>query len=213
MSHLFEDLRRCADVQSVLNCVLDRSLDLTATFLGNVQLMDWTSGYLQIEAQRGFGAEFLNFFRRVELKHGSACGRALRGRGTIAIDDIMTDQDFAPYRDVAGRAGVRAVESTPLVSSSGALVGVLSTHFPIVQRLTDLQRRGLKEAAELAANAIIRLRANDRRGRIQSSLVSLEQSYRALDDAERLLARARHPAAASGRPPLAAVRRRSLISA
>jgi GAF domain-containing protein len=191
---LRDDLRGCADVQSALNCVLVRSLDLAATFLGNVQLMDWKSNCLRIEAQRGFEAEFLNFFRCVELGHGSACARALHSRTTIAVEDIMTDPDFAPYREIAGRAGVRAVECFPLVSTSGALVGVLSNHFTIVQRLTDLQRRGLEEAAELAANAIIRLRANDHVGHIESSLVSLEESYDALDRAEKVLWRARQPA-------------------
>jgi len=190
-SLLVEELRKCADVRAVLTCVLDCSLAVTAAPFGNVQLMDWTSGCLRIEGQRGFDAEFLNFFRRVGLTHGSACGRALRSRGTIVIDDIMIDRDFSPYRDIARRAGIRAIQSTPLVSSSGAMVGVVSNHFAAVQRPTELQRRELEKAAELAANAIIRLQAKDHEQLIESSLELLERSYRAIDDAERLLSRTR----------------------
>lgn len=192
---LFEEFQTCADVQSVLDCVLDRSLQLNVTDLGNIQLMDWKSGCLEIKAQRGFEPEFLNFFKRVAIDDGSACGRALRSRGAIALDDVMTDEEFSPYRDIAGRAGVRAVVSTPLVSRSGALVGVLSNHFSTVHRPTDLQVQGLKEVAELAANAIIRVRAKqDQDGLVASSLELIQQSYRTLDNAEKLLSRARSTA-------------------
>ncbi len=157
-SLLDAEFQKCGDVPSALDCVLECSLELTGARLGNVQLMDWKAGYLAIVAQRGFGAEFLTVFRRVELDHGTACGRALKGRTTVVIDDVMADPEFSPYREVAGRAGFRAVQSTPLVSRSGAFVGVLSTHFGAVGRPTCSQLERLQEAAELAANAIIRLR-------------------------------------------------------
>jgi len=187
-SLLFEQLQKCADIQSVLNCVLDRSLEVSGACFGNVQLMDWRSGYLEIKAQRGFQSEFLNFFDRVKVEDGSACARALRNCETIIIDDIMADKQFSPYREIACRAGVRAVLSTPLVSSSGAALGVLSVHFPIVQRPTDIQMRGMTEAAQLAANAIIRLRAIN--GKIMpNALDVLQQSRKAIITAEKLLSR------------------------
>jgi hypothetical protein len=46
----FGQLGKCADIQSVLNCVLDQSLELSGACFGNVQLMDWRSGYLEIMA-------------------------------------------------------------------------------------------------------------------------------------------------------------------
>jgi GAF domain-containing protein len=199
-SLLASDFQHCADVHSVLDCLLDRSLDLTATSLGNVQLMNWTSGHLDIAAQRGFGPEFLNFFKRVEIEHDSACARALRTRGAIIIDDVMIDRGFSPYRDIVSRAGVRAVQSIPLVSNSGALVGVLSNHFTAVQRPTDLQRQGLQEIAELAADAIIRIRATDLQALVARSLALLEQSYRTLEHADKLLSGDRHAAIGGHRP-------------
>jgi hypothetical protein len=54
------------------------------------------------------------------------------------------------------------VQSTPLVSSSGALVGIVSTLFPTPHRPTDIQIRAAREAAQLAANAIILFRARAR---------------------------------------------------
>jgi GAF domain-containing protein len=102
--------------------------------LGNVQLMNWKAGYLEIKAQSGFGDEFLNFFKQVYLADVSACARALRKRSSIVIEDITTDRQFVPCCEILMRAGVRAVQSTPMISSSGALMGILSTHLPILHR-------------------------------------------------------------------------------
>ncbi|HKD30408.1 MAG TPA: GAF domain-containing protein [Xanthobacteraceae bacterium] len=157
-----EGLRQCSSIRSVVNCLLDRVLQVSATGFGNIQLMNWKAGYLEIKAQRGFGDEFLNFFEHVELEDSSACARALRNRDSVVIEDIVADPQFSPCLDVMRRAGVRAVQSTPLVSSSGALVGILSTHFPMQHRPTDMQMRSMKEAGQLAANTIIRLRAGAR---------------------------------------------------
>jgi GAF domain-containing protein len=185
---LFGQLEKCADIQSVLNCVLDRSLELSGTCFGNVQLMDWRSGYLEIKAQRGFQSEFLNFFERVKFDHASACARALRNRDATIIDDIMADKQFAPYREITCRAGVRAVLSTPLVSVNGAALGVLSIHFPMIHRPTDMQLRGISEAAELAANAIIRLRTINGQKMLNAPDV-LQKSREAIIAAEKLLSR------------------------
>jgi len=185
---LFGQLQKCADIQSVLNWALNRGLELSGTYFGNVQLIDWRSGYLEIKAQRGFQPEFLNFFERVKFDHASACARALRNRDTVVIDDIMADKQFAPYREIAGRAGVRAVLSTPLVSSSGAALGVLSIHFPIVQRPTDIQILGMTEAAGLAVDRIIRLRAINGEKTL-NALDVLQKSQEAIITAEKVLSR------------------------
>jgi hypothetical protein len=151
-------LGACADIPSVLDCLLNLSLNLVDADFGNVQLVDWKSKCLEIKAQRGFDYEFLNFFERVKVQDGTACARALRNRDAIIIEDVTLDPQFAPCREIISRAGFRAVQSTPLISSSGALVGILSTHFAMPYRPTDQQMLAIKTAAQLVANAIIRLR-------------------------------------------------------
>jgi GAF domain-containing protein len=162
MPHLLiQQLQNCSDLQPVLDRLLLRSLEMTGAALGNVQLMDWKTGYLTIAAQHGFNSDFLSFFYRVKAEDGSACGRALRQRSTISIDDVLLDQEFAPCRDIALEAGVRAVQSTPLISSSGAFVGVLSTHFSVPHRPSHREMHAIEEAGVLTANAIIQHRSRD----------------------------------------------------
>ena len=185
---LFERLRRCTDIQSVAHFLLQRGLEVCQCDFGNVQLMNWKTGQLQIQAQRGFQEEFLNFFEYVKLSDTSACARALRNRESVVIEDVMLDPEFGPCREIVCRAGVRAVLSTPLLSTHGALVGILSTHFSTSHRPTGAQMLAVTDAACLAANAIIGLRADgDDFDRVRRSLQLLKESRRSLQRADQAL--------------------------
>ena len=130
-------LFNCADLQSIVDCVLDSGLELTDANLGNVKLVDQRQGYLTIAAQRGFHHEFLDFFQQANADDSlSICGRALRERRAI-VSDVMSDEEFAPWRSVAERAGFRSLQSTPIISDSGVLLGIVSTHFPIPHQPTE----------------------------------------------------------------------------
>ncbi len=177
-----------AAIATVADGLLRQGLETSQTAFGNVQLVDWNSGTLTIKAHSGFGAEFLSFFARVRLDDSSACARALRNRETVVIADIMMDEEFAPCRCVVGNQGIRAVQSTPMLSSAGALIGILSTHFERPHRPTATQLEGLTRMAQAAANAIVQLRT-PQSDRIRNSVKLIENSRIALERADRVLAR------------------------
>jgi GAF domain-containing protein len=67
-----------------------------------------------------------------------ACGAARRGARRVVVTDVQSDPifagtDAAPVMDCAG---VRAVQSTPVVGASGEILGVLSTHYEKTRELT-----------------------------------------------------------------------------
>jgi GAF domain-containing protein len=156
---LRQDLQGCSDAMFILESALHRSLQLTGAPLGNIQLMDWRTRSLSIVTQHGFNDAFLRTFRRVTPDSGSACGRAIRTHAPIVIGDVLCDPEFAPYRALALENGFRAVQSTPLVSSSGAFLGVVSTHFPVPHRPSDREMLAIARLSEITANALIRQRA------------------------------------------------------
>ena len=102
---LAEQLSRCSDAQSIIQCVLHQGLDLSRASVGNVQLMNWSAGCLEIKAQRGFNDEFLNFFRTVYIEDSSACARALQKRQSVIIRDVIADRQFASCLHILDRAG------------------------------------------------------------------------------------------------------------
>lgn len=155
-----DDLRRCQSVGAIASATLERALKVMGTALGNVQLIEWRkSPTLKIVAQRGFEEDFLDAFRSVSAGFPSACGRALITRDIVFIEDVREDADFAPFRTLARRAGFQSVQSTPMISTGGALYGVVSTHAEETGHPDDRQMAELRRTAREAADAIARLRA------------------------------------------------------
>ena len=113
-------------------------------------------------AQRGFAANYLNAFRRLSEDDGSACARAIRAGQPVLIQpvliqDVNADAEHAPYNAIATSAGYRAVQSTPLISSDGELIGVLSTHFARPHSPSRLDMAITQRYAQLVADLIARV--------------------------------------------------------
>ncbi len=145
------------DLDLVLNQVLDTTIHLLDADLGTIQLYDRQRQVLEIVAHQGFDSEFLDYFREVGVNDGSACSRALQAGQQTIIEDVQTDPEFAPHRQIAATAGYRAVQSTPLLNRQGEILGILSTHFQQPHcpserelRMLDLYGRMVSEMIALA---------------------------------------------------------------
>ena len=158
---LVNRLLGCTDLPAALDEVLDASLALLDADKGNIQLHDPDSDTLRIVAHRGFNDEFLAHFRNAAPDPAATCGRALRSRGRVIVEDVQTDPSFAMHRDAAAAAGFRAVQSTPVMSRNGQVLGILSTHFRHPHRPSDRALRMIDLYARQAAEFIERMRADE----------------------------------------------------
>jgi len=147
------------DLRGALDEVLDAAITLLDADYGNIQLYNPHKKGLEIVVQRGFPQAYLDTFRLIRLDDDSACGRALRGGKRIVIEDVLTDEEYVNFRDIAAEAGYRAVQSTPLLIPGGAVLGMLSTHFRSPHRPTEHQFSLLDLYARQAIELIDRLRA------------------------------------------------------
>ena len=187
-------VREGSDFDRNLNAIVDAAIAITGTDKGNLQLLDPTTRILTIAAQRGFEDPFLKFFASVR-DDASACAAAMRSGGRVIVEDVRESEIFAgqPSKDALIDAGVCAVTSTPLLASSGNLLGMISTHFAAPHRpserelhLTDLLARQTadylegKRADEIQAtlNREIQHRSNNLLAVIQTIATrSLSGSY------------------------------------
>jgi two-component sensor histidine kinase len=121
---------------------------------GNLQLFDETSGSLRIVAQQGFQEEFLKFFENVDDHRAASCGTAMATNEQVIVDDVLTSKIFVdqPAQKVLLEAEVRALISTPLRSSKGNLLGVISTHFSRPGLPSERQLRLMNILARQAAD-------------------------------------------------------------
>jgi len=149
------DLHGAAGLGSLLPRVLDGALSLMGADFGNIQLLDPATGSLWLVTQSGFGPEFLDYFAVVDDDH-SACGKAAQACAQIVIADVTIDAGFAPHRDIAAAADVRAVQSTPLADYTGRLIGIISTHFVRPYRPPARDLRVMELYGDAAGEAIAR---------------------------------------------------------
>jgi PAS domain S-box-containing protein len=148
------------DIHSLLGAFLDAAIAITDTERGTLQLANPDAGALTIVAQRGFAQPFLDFFGKVH-DGNSGSGAALWRGERVVVEDITKSEFFVgtPSMEVLLDAGVRAVQSTPLFSRSGVLVGVLTTHYAATHRLERREAQMLDLLVRQAADLIERNRA------------------------------------------------------
>ena len=151
-----------SDPTPLLQEIVDAAIEITAADMGNIRLFDPKSGTLRIVASRGLGLPFLEFFQTVHAGQGTY-GGAVHNGDRVVVEDVTTSPVFAgtPLLDIYLAAGIRAVQSTPLIGRSGQLVGVLSTDYLVPRRPAD---RDLSVLDTLARQAAALDRENAGRG-------------------------------------------------
>jgi PAS domain S-box-containing protein len=147
-------------LQPLLEEVLDATMALHGADFGVVQQVDAGSAALVIVAQRKLPQAFLTHFARVS-DDSAVSGRAMRRLQRVIVEDVLADPLFAPHREIAQLAGFRAVQSTPLVSRKGELLGVMSTHFRQPRRFSVTELRFTDLYARHAADIVERNQAEE----------------------------------------------------
>ncbi len=143
-------------LEPLLQEIMETAVAIMGAEKGTLQLAD--GGSLRIAASHGHDEPFLTFFAAAEAR-ASACGLAMAERDRVVVPDVEASSVFAgtPSLDALRAAGVRAVQSTPLLSRAGELVGVLTTHWsvPHTPDEHDLWRLDLlaRQAADLIEHA------------------------------------------------------------
>jgi hypothetical protein len=133
-----------------LHEALDAAIAAQRADKGNMQVLD-RHGALRIVAHRGFGRDFLDHFAYVRVDGSSACARSFRSGSPLVISDVFEDPAFAPHLEVAKSSGFRAVQSIPLLSRSGSVIGMLSVHYESPLQSSDWRMQSLQESALRAA--------------------------------------------------------------
>ena len=161
LAELSAEFAREGDLKSALTAVVDAAIAITGADFGNIQLLDPASGDLKIAAQRGFPKWWLKFWDRASAGQGT-CGTALARGERVIVEDVEQCEIFigTPALEIQRRAGVRAVQSTPLVSRSGRLIGMFSTHFRAPRRPDERTLTLLDLLARQAADLIDRAQAD-----------------------------------------------------
>jgi PAS domain S-box-containing protein len=185
---------QAGDLHLLLEEIIAAAAELTGTNKGNIQLVD-PSGALRMVVHHGHGPRFVGHFALRGRE--ASCEAALRLARRVIVEDVTREVALEGTTDleVILDDGIRAIQSTPLVSRDGRLLGMLSNHFPVPHRPPDRDLRLLDLLARMAADYIERSQAEDA---LRQAKEAAEQANRVKDE---FLATLSHEL----RTPLAAV--------
>lgn len=135
-------------------------------------------GKLKILACSGFTPEAEKYWEWVYVNTGSSCGEVLRTKKRVVIPDYRTC-DFMrdkPTLPIFLENGILAAQSTPLFSRTGALVGMITTHWNYPYNPPKRHLDLLEILARQAADLIERMQTSE-------ALAKSEERLRALSTA------------------------------
>ena len=165
------------NIEACLKDVLQVAMEITGAGKGNVQLLDQQSSTLKVMARSGFDEPFLEFVEGV-IDGNSACRMALQEKQRVVVEDVTKSEIYEckPALDALRAADILAVQSLPLMSSGGKVLGVISTHFSTVHRASEQELRLMDLLARQTADYLERKRVEDEREQLLSREHELRQT-------------------------------------
>lgn len=149
-------LATTVDLHPLLDEILDVATAVEGTDMGLLSLSDLDGDGLRVGASTGLDE---NLLKSVEfIKPGSgACGTCFQEHRRVIVENVETDPITEPSLEALRRAGIKSIHSTPLITRSGRLIGVLTTYFRRTHRPSDraihLSNLCARQAVDFIENA------------------------------------------------------------
>jgi PAS domain S-box-containing protein len=163
------------DLDTLHNRILDAAIGLMSADMASLQIFHPEQRELRLLAWRGFHPASAAFWERVRFNSASTCGLALSAGCRVVVPDVETCDAIAGTADLDAyrRSDIRAVQSTPLISRSGQLLGMISTHWREPHQPAEHELRLFDVLARQSADLIERTKA-------EAALRESEERFRQL---------------------------------
>jgi len=146
------------------DAILDAALRLLRSDMASMQLYDPARGGLRLLSSRGFDPDKIRLFDWVDQDAGTSCAQALRAGSRTVISDIETCDYVVgtAAHDALRLCEIRGALSTPLVSRSGAVIGMITNHWKKPFEPTERALMLIDVLARQAADLLDRSRNEER---------------------------------------------------
>ncbi|UVT17485.1 MAG: PAS domain S-box protein [Nitrospira sp.] len=185
LQRLSADLANPQKTVELYQIIMDAAVEIMHSDFASMQMLyseRGKGGELRLLAFRGFNPKAAEFWEWVRADSTCACGVALHNGERTLVSDLETCafMQETPDRAISLQTGIRAVQSTPLKSRAGRLIGMISTHWRKPHEPTDRDWRMMDVVARYAADLIERKQADEAlqeaQVRLQRWNVELEQA-------------------------------------
>ncbi|GEM_PF-1772056 len=173
-SHTLELLSGSASLPAILEGIVRGVEQINPEMICSILLLD-RQGKRLVE---GIAPSLPDFYNAaidgLEIGVGAgSCGTAAATRERVMVDDIQTHPYWAPYKELAARAGLAACWSEPIRSSFGKVLGTFAIYHRQARSPAALDISLIEKAVHLVSIAIERKRAEE-------ALRASEQEFRTL---------------------------------
>ena len=156
-SHTLELLSGNEPLSIILEAIVSGIEQLEPAMLCSILLLEQNGKRLKTGAAPSLPDFYNAAIDGVEIGIGvGSCGTAAYTGELVIVEDIASHPYWAPYKELAARAGLGACWSQPIRSSSGQVLGTFAIyhHLPHTPTETDLDL--IEQTAHLASIAIER---------------------------------------------------------
>jgi len=159
-------------LEPVLERIVESAIEITGADMGHLQLLDPETGCLRIAASRGLDEGFHMFWDTAEHGRGP-CAASAETRQRVVIEDVEASLEYFSEAELAieRAAGVRSIQSTPLISASGRLLGMVTTHF---REPTSIDAQRLQYVDVLARQAADMIAWNESERALREASLEVE---------------------------------------
>jgi diguanylate cyclase (GGDEF)-like protein len=174
---LMDRMNGGASLREVLD-ILTRSIEAMAPeCFCTVMLLDKEGKRLWEGSRGGLPEEYMRAINGLAIgPEVGACGSAAYRNETVVVEDISTDPRFAPVKDFVMSFGLMACWSVPIAGLNQQVLGTFALYHRRPAKPRERELKIVEAAAQLAANAIERLRATERQKENEERIALAEKA-------------------------------------
>lgn len=177
-------LTQADDADALYEMVVDTAAGIMRTDMASLQVVDESENALRLLAWRGFGPEFGEIFSSVNGADAkTSCSLAMQRVERVIVPDVET-ADFLVGTEALEslrKTRIRAVQSTPLISRDGHVIGMVSTHWREPHEPNERELRMLDVLARQAADLLERSKGQESRARLAAIVQSSDDAIIGMD--------------------------------
>jgi signal transduction histidine kinase/ActR/RegA family two-component response regulator len=149
--------------QSLYDSIIDTAMVIMQSRCASMQVFDPVTREVRLLNARGFDDEAKAYWKSISIDSSRACSRAMETGARVIVSDVLTCDFLSGTEDLKRYLGLgmRAIQTTPLFSRTGELLGMLSTHWAAPNQPSERAQRLLDILARQAADLIERRRSED----------------------------------------------------
>jgi len=156
----------------ILHTIVQQLDELAPDMTSSVLLLDRERRHLQVAAVQGLPQFYNDAIQGLEIGEGvGSCGHAAATGELTIVSNIRSHPYWAPFRELAERAGVQACWSQPIFGAHDEVVGTLAIYYPLPREPDTLHMDLIRTAAQLIGLTLER----------QQAEAMLQKLYRAVE--------------------------------